>query len=165
MRAMIINQNNNHQHISKQKFYHSIFMKTIKLDVVHIILHNERKEILLQFRDKNAPVAPLVWSLFGGGIEKGETPLKAVIRETQEELEYSLQSPKLVIKRPYTEIDRSGDKFEGMVYIFTEKFREGEKIHLHEGADYGWFDIDNLTTLPNVTSDMMQLIRNLLLSL
>lgn len=51
-------------------------------------------KILLRLRD-NIPHIPFpgCWGTFGGQIEEGETPRRAVIRETAEELNYALTNP------------------------------------------------------------------------
>lgn len=45
-------------------------------------------EFFLQMRDEHAPIHPNMYSLFGGGIEEGESPEEAFKRETLEELQY-----------------------------------------------------------------------------
>lgn len=45
-------------------------------------------EFFLQLRDEHAPIHANMYSLFGGGIEEGETPEVAFLRETEEELRY-----------------------------------------------------------------------------
>lgn len=58
-----------------------------------ILPFNSKKEILIQ--DRRGHKKP-DWGFFGGSIEKGETPLEAVIRETQEELTIDLQELYLI---------------------------------------------------------------------
>lgn len=52
-----------------------------------LIPHNSKGEIFIQDRQGHKPPP---WGFFGGGIEKGETALAAVIRETKEELDLDL---------------------------------------------------------------------------
>ena len=53
-----------------------------------IVFYDEQKRILLQKRSPNAH--GVEWAFFGGGIDPGETPEQAVVRETKEELGHDL---------------------------------------------------------------------------
>jgi 8-oxo-dGTP diphosphatase len=57
-----------------------------------IVLKDEQGKILLQHRDEKAPRYPNCWGFFGGGIEEGETPEKALKREAKEELGIDLEN-------------------------------------------------------------------------
>ena len=59
-------------------------------DVSIIIFYDKEHNILLQDR-KGLSKSGAEFGFFGGGIEKGETPKQAVIRETQEELSFDLK--------------------------------------------------------------------------
>jgi 8-oxo-dGTP diphosphatase len=50
-----------------------------------IVLTKDNK-ILLQQRDHNSPTYPDRLATFGGGIDPGETPIQALVRELKEEL-------------------------------------------------------------------------------
>lgn len=54
--------------------------------VVGAIIQNRSGEFLLQQRTPDAPSFPLCWSLFGGVVEKDETPEQAILRELEEEI-------------------------------------------------------------------------------
>jgi mutator protein MutT len=59
---------------------------------VGAIIQNDAQEFLLQQRDERAPTYPLCWTLFGGKVEPGETPKRAILRELEEELELTSDS-------------------------------------------------------------------------
>lgn len=58
--------------------------------VALIIFYDKDKRILLQNREGISKLGEK-WGYFGGGIEEGETPQQAVVRETKEELNYDLK--------------------------------------------------------------------------
>ncbi|MCT4616592.1 MAG: NUDIX domain-containing protein [Candidatus Gracilibacteria bacterium] len=58
-------------------------------EVSCLILFNKKGEILVQDR-KNISKLGEMWGFFGGGLKKGETPEKALIREIMEELNIDL---------------------------------------------------------------------------
>tara|TARA_A100000171_G_scaffold1261_3_gene1432 strand:- start:1635 stop:2117 length:483 start_codon:yes stop_codon:yes gene_type:complete len=65
-------------------------------DAVAIIINSEDGKYLLQHRDDNPQIFfPNHWSLFGGGIDPGETSLEAIVRETHEELGILLSESRL----------------------------------------------------------------------
>jgi len=67
--------------------------------IASLIVENEKGEILLYLRD-NIPTIPFPnhWDLFGGHIEEGETPERALVREVKEELDYDLKNYKFFRK-------------------------------------------------------------------
>lgn len=113
-----------------------------------ILLYDEKKRILLQFRDETQ-VAPNCWSFFGGGIEEGETPEQAVKREAMEELEYQLEGPKLVFVQEYR-----GENNHGKKYVFIEKYNPKKALVQREGKDKGWFSIDEAKRLRIISHDL-----------
>lgn len=56
-----------------------------------IIFYDQDKRILLQDRGGISKRGE-EWGFFGGGIEKGETPEQAMVRETEEELGFKLEN-------------------------------------------------------------------------
>ncbi|GGJ37885.1 NUDIX domain-containing protein [Deinococcus roseus] len=64
-------------------------MKTLKNNAVLVLHLPDGKHIIVQDRRGYKP--PL-WGYFGGGLEAGETPLQAILREIREELDLHLQS-------------------------------------------------------------------------
>jgi len=66
----------------------SLFGCDIEADrnVSCFVLHDGEGRFLLQHRSDDAPRFPGMHSLFGGGLESGETPEEALLREAREEL-------------------------------------------------------------------------------
>ncbi|MDT8447554.1 MAG: NUDIX domain-containing protein [bacterium] len=50
------------------------------------IIRNPQGQFLWQLRDEGIAEYPGLWGLFGGGVEPGEAPNKAIMRELKEEL-------------------------------------------------------------------------------
>jgi 8-oxo-dGTP diphosphatase len=77
-----------------------------------IIFYDDKKRVLLQNR-KGIDVRGIEWGFFGGGIEKGETPEQAIVRETKEELGFALKDF-IFIKNYRNESD-------GDLFVFISK--------------------------------------------
>ncbi len=115
-------------------------------DTTAIILTDNRHRILLQHRTDDAPTFPGHWSFFGGGVEPGETPTQAVIREAAEELSYALQNPRLLTTKRFVHQGHDYTQF-----VFVERY-DGRDLVLGEGQGMGWF-------LPSET-DRLLMIRH-----
>jgi 8-oxo-dGTP diphosphatase len=98
-----------------------------------IVLYNDRGQVLLQHRTKDAPVLPGYWAFFGGGLEGNESPQEAVLRECLEELSYRLCGPKLVATEQITHAER-----QFVLHVFVERY-DGSELVLGEGQNMGWF--------------------------
>ncbi len=119
-----------------------------KRDVALIILYDEGKKVLIQFRDSKAKILPLYWGIFGGAIENGETPEQAVKREAFEELNYNLKNPKLILTQEFKETDHHGTK-----YVYAEKCIDKDVLRLQEGQDWGWFKLSEIKDLKMADHD------------
>ncbi len=122
-------------------------------EVAIIIFYNDK--ILLQDR-KGLKKDSADWGFFGGGIEKGETPEEAVIRETEEELEHNLQDHKFY-KNFLIETPRGTVK--AHVYLSPLKSKINSFV-LHEGNGMKLFSCDEALTLDMNEGDY-QIIKDL----
>ncbi|MDO9399084.1 MAG: NUDIX domain-containing protein [bacterium] len=118
-------------------------------NVAIIILYDQDKKILLQHRAEDAKRLPGYWAFFGGGIETGETPEQAVKRETLEELDYTLENPKLIMKQNFFWKDETNEK-----HVFMEEYDPSKKMILGEGQNLGWFHLSEITELKIVDHDI-----------
>ncbi len=92
---------------------------------------NRGVEMYLQKRTADAKRNPGCWGMFGGGVEKGETPEAAMQREIAEELEYKPLKP--IYFSDYETAD-------GILHVFFEEVPDDfdNKVIVHEG-DFGRF--------------------------
>lgn len=103
---------------------------------VRLIIVQERKVILVSHW-----YAPWAWTLPGGGVDRGETPEQAAIREAREETGFEITT------------------IAGEIGTYTGSMGKRDKVRVYYTGDFGgslslrpnleimarsWFDIDNL---------------------
>ena len=112
---------------------------------VGLIIEDANGKLLFQLRDNKPSIPhPNKWSLFGGGIEKNETPLKALKRELQEELDLTIDISKvtLLFKKENSISNR---------YVFYYKLNDSKKkMRLDEGQTYRFFSLRQILFKSNV---------------
>ena len=116
-----------------------------KHSVLTIIVH-KTKGLLLQHRDEHAPRYANSWSLWGGGIEKGETPAQATRRELWEELRINVTPEELTPFKVYENEDH-------IRHVFILQDKHEYDYELHEGDDFGWF-----TDVPEGTNSLARMM-------
>jgi 8-oxo-dGTP diphosphatase len=131
------------------------------IDGAKVFIKNKKlNKYLFCLRDDNPNIPnPNCWSLFGGGIEVGETPLEALKREINEETNIAIYDIKLIDSRditlrikdkPYTVI--------GNIFLaYTDA--ELENIELYEGQKVGYFTINEIKNAKNISSTMPDFLR------
>jgi len=98
---------------------------------------NSKNELFIQ--DRRGFKKP-DWGFFGGSIEEGETPLKAVIRETQEELTIGLEESDLIyLGTSITDWD--GVHIIRYLYLYPT---EQVEFDVKEGEGGYWFSFDEV---------------------
>lgn len=117
--------------------------------VACILLIREDGKFLLQHRTDDAPRLPGYWALFGGGIDEGETPEQAVVREAKEELDINLTGHTLSISKVFFNDLLPSDGAE--LNVFTAPFAKQGPITQYEGQGMDWYtvaDLDHLKIAP-----------------
>ena len=108
---------------------------------------NSNQEILLQLRDNKPKIDyPGYWGAIGGEIDKGETDLKAIKREVEEEIGDIVKNIEKVgeIFMRKSNLNLKNTKlflFKGYVRI------QSNKIKLNEGQKVDFFDLKQLINL------------------
>ncbi len=110
-----------------------------------IILIDNQDKILLQHRDSNVSWHPSSWGIFGGQIEKGETPKQAARREIKEEVGIELTDLKFFKKY---ELKRKRGIYEAFFFtapltISVDNLRKQQK----EGQNLGLFSFNEVKGL------------------
>lgn len=103
-----------------------------------VVLNSEGKALVLK-RGDDAEWEPNKWNLPGGGIEEGETPKEAAIRECQEEAGLTPKN-----------VEHLKDS-DGVVFFIGESDEEA-KINF-ESSDFRWItkkDVKGLDFVPSV---------------
>ena len=116
-------------------------MKNISL----IVLKNDNK-ILLYLRDNKQSISySNYWSLIGGAIEKGETPLQAIKREIKEEINCVVKNIEFVEKLKVVNNPQCEDH---IMFIFRGEINENvDDINLAEGQKINYFKLSELKRL------------------
>jgi 8-oxo-dGTP diphosphatase len=98
-----------------------------------VVFNEERNQVLLHLREDFR-----VWALPGGGIEVGETPDTAAIRETDEETGYIIEIIRCIGQYARPQIGDTLHVFEGVV-VGGEAIQQGA-----ETLAVKWFSVDDL---------------------
>ena len=118
-------------------------------EVAILVLYGKEGRMLLQKRTLDAPTFPGIWGFFGGGIEKGESPLEALKREIYEELEYEVRSPEFLFEQEYR---HENPPRELKRFVFIEEYDPARELVLHEGERMGWHTLEETLAIPDIPS-------------
>src|SRR3989304_8720717 len=104
--------------------------------VIAVVFTKNRQEVLL-IKRRDVPV----WGLPGGGIEKDETALGAIIREVKEESGFEVKIVKKIGE--YTPVN----KLSKFTYLFECEIVTGEATSSSESSDVKFFEVKKLPKL------------------
>src|SRR3972149_11225120 len=104
---------------------------------VTIVIQNKNKEFLLQLRDKklNIPYSHH-WVFPGAGVEEGEEPIWAVVREAKEEFELELVPGDLQFLEKYVH-----DEEEDFIFFSKRDELFFDMLRVHEGERIQFFPL------------------------
>jgi len=118
--------------------------KEIKKNALAVIVNPDNKILLLKRGEVKNGWGNNQWSLVGGGVEKGETPEKAVEREIKEETDLDINK----FTKTFT-IQRHKGSIE---HMFACRY-DGDPTAItlnKENTNYGWFDVEEMSYLDTV---------------
>lgn len=110
-----------------------------------ILFSKDRKEILL-IKRRDVPV----WVLPGGGIDPGESPEEAVVREMEEETGYTVTIHRKVAE--YSPLNRLAR----FTHLFECMIETGKPTLSSETQGVAFFSLDQLPPLPPPYPDWIQ---------
>ena len=120
------------------------------MKIVKIVLLNDQDKILMQLRDEHVPSGGK-WSLWGGGVEEGETFEQAIVREVKEEINFDLKE--------FTKIDELTDKKGNERVWFKGKIdKDLNDLTLNEGQDFAYFSYEETKGIP-VTGNTIRILK------
>lgn len=116
----------------------------------------QKGELLLQQRDWEVPNFPGCLATFGGGIEIGETPMEALIRELNEELGAKVNASDVHSLGAITE---SVTNHKDLIYEFFWHDKAGTITGCYEGEARFYTNMEDIFAHPKVMEDVIWLLQ------
>ena len=100
---------------------------------------------LLQLRDNIESIwYPGHWGCFGGGVEPGEEPVRALRRELREELSFEFTEARFFTELEFDLAGLGLDRYYRKYYLVRMTLAEMEGLRLTEGVGFAAFDGDTM---------------------
>lgn len=124
------------------------------------IKNKKTGKFLFILRD-NIPTIPYpnCWSIVGGGIEEGETPLEALKREIKEEIDAKVYNIKFIRERAIKfQFKNETKSVKGYLFVaHTDTEEKGIKVY--EGQKAKYFTLDEIIKQKNTSPAFKKSIR------
>ncbi len=127
-----------------------------KRTCVGCLVKSKNNQIVLQQRDGNCLSFPGCLATFGGGIEKGETPMEALIRELKEELGAEVHASDVLSFGAITEAETD---YSEVIYVYFWHDKQGTITGCYEGKAKYYKDIAEAETHPKIMNDVRWLLQ------
>ena len=108
---------------------------------IHALISKDDKYLFLK-RQNGAKHDPSCWDLPGGGIELGEQPSEAIIRETREEAGIDIKAGKIL-----SVVGIPGDDEWSIDTYIEGEYQKGEVKISSEHSDFTWVRKDEIKSL------------------
>jgi len=131
----------------------AIDLPPVSVLAVGALIYTADGQYLMQLRD-NLPTVMMrgYWALFGGMVEPGEDPVRAVIRELREELGLSLVEAPRPFSQVLYDLRFAGRKLHRKIFFEVPISLDMiPRLTLHEGQDMSLFKPDDLLAQEQVT--------------
>ena len=119
----------------------------MRQSVIGIVFSPDQTKILLIRRRD----IPNIWTLPGGGVDSGETPEQAVIREVEEETHLTVE----IVRKTglYTPVNRLTNE----THVYACTFRQGKPCTSDETLECAFYNLDTLPkNLFSLHNDFLQ---------
>jgi 8-oxo-dGTP pyrophosphatase MutT (NUDIX family) len=131
--------------MKKQNDVHSAFVTAREHlqigNAVAAIILLEDGRYLLQLRDNIESIwYPNHWGCFGGGVEPGEDPARALRRELREELSFDFTDTRFFTELEFDLAGLGLDRYYRKYYLVFMTFAEMDCLRLTEGVKFATFD-------------------------
>jgi len=110
--------------------------------------------VLLCHRSAGRQWFPDVWDLPGGHVERGELPIKALVRELEEELGIRIQQPGPELRRVVE------PEFSLRIWLVESWVGDPVNASPTEHDDLRWFDLSEAASVPLAHTGYLSLIRD-----
>lgn len=138
------------------KVLNQVNEKMFTRSCVGCLVLSQNGQIVLQQRDDDCHSFPGRLATFGGGIEPGETPVQALIRELKEELGAELKPTDIVSLGVLTEGETNHSE---LVYVYFWHDKLGTITGCYEGKAKYYHNLASAESHPKVMNDVRWLLR------
>lgn len=109
--------------------------------IIHTLIFNDQKQVLITKRSENNDVLPGYWDIPGESLEDGEDPMTGAIRETKEESGIDVKNLSLFFY--HSNVDTTKNK-QFVTLVFLAEYSGGDiKLNPEEHDDHAWINISD----------------------
>ena|ERR1035437_690598 len=129
--------------------------------IVHVVISNDKGEVLILQRSKTDDVLPEYWDIPGGTLEDGEDPAQGAIREAKEESGLNISNVKLFFEKSNVDVPKN-KQFVTLIF-HAKTFSADVVLNSEDHDNFAWInpsEINNYKTV-NYLVDCLSTYRDL----